>query len=151
MLCLLSELSDNPRGDSGDTEDVSHLVTGTELAALAQKEPMLDEAVKKPCAESRLCVWGHTGIPGFPHRPEAYGVTGGTRSKGNVQPAPSWRSLDLKGPNCERTALRHYLRSGLPWAAATCVVFLLRGFGPERGLIISHIPNGPRPHLFNCK
>jgi len=106
------------------------------MAALAQKEPMLDKAVKTPCAESRLCVWGHTGIPGFPHRPEAYGVTGGTRSKGNVQPAPSWRSLDLKGPNCERTALRHYLRSGLPWADATCVVFLLRGFGPERGLTV---------------
>ena len=73
VLSLLSELSDNPRGDSGDPGDGSHLVTGTEMAALAQKEPMLDKAVKTPCAESRLCVWGHTGIPGIPHRPEAYG------------------------------------------------------------------------------
>ena len=42
VYCLLSELSDNPRGDSGDPGDGSHLVTGTEMAALAQKEPMLD-------------------------------------------------------------------------------------------------------------
>ena len=71
MYGLLSELNDNPRGDSGDTEDVSHLVTGTEMAALAQKEPMLDEAVKKPCAESRLCVWGHTGKrPESQHAPQ---------------------------------------------------------------------------------
>jgi len=40
---------------------VSHLATGSAMAALAQKEPMLDKAVKTPCAESRLCVWGHTG------------------------------------------------------------------------------------------
>ena len=71
VLCLLAELSGNLREDTGDPEDGSHLATGTALAVLAQKEPVLDEAVKKPCAESRL------GIPGIHHRPRGLWRTQG--------------------------------------------------------------------------
>jgi len=78
---------------------------------------------------------------------------GGTRSKGNVQPAPSWRSLDLKGPNFERYGpeAQMYLRSGPITCCHLCgLLWCLREDGPEWGLTKQH--NGPRsaraPTLF---
>jgi len=92
--------------DSGDPEDGSHLATGTALAVLAQKEPVLDEAVKKPCAESRL------GIPGIHHRPRGLWRTQGhalERQRGTSPFVEVFGSLGA--PTSNGTALRPIVSS----------------------------------------
>ena len=65
---------------------------------------------------------------------EAYGEPRGTRSKGNVEPAPSWRSLDLRGPNCERNGPEAYCFFALAFPGLLPPVWSFYGVGPERGL-----------------
>ena len=70
------------------------MVTGSAMAALAQR-PMLDKAVKTPCTESRLCVWGHTGRrPESLHEPRKDVVRDVTPEARRHAFCPAWRTWD---------------------------------------------------------
>ena len=71
MLSLLAELSDYARSIQASTP----CSPGHWNCNGCDRYDSLDKAVKTPCTESRLCVWGHTG-----KGPEAC-----TRPKGNVR------------------------------------------------------------------
>ena len=135
------------------------MVTGSAMAALAQR-PMLDKAVKTPCTESRLCVWGHTGRrPESLHEPRKDVVRDVTPEARRHAFCPAWRTWD-----------RHYgigthLRAdGLLRPIKNMIALAFPGLQPLCGLSTGETalsgaqpnnpmgqnPPGPQPYLFHC-